>query len=217
MLAVDLLRLACGLLPSARLKNWLLRRLGWDVARTAHIAPCVLWRIQRVRIADHCYMGLGNVVRALDSFTLDQYAVVGGMNLIAGPRAVVGARTFTLGVEASITYRHTFDCSAGITIGKFTTIAGVGSVFLTHGIDIEQSRQVHTGIEIGDYCLISSNVCFTPGAVVGPRSQIAMGAVVHGNLEGGALYGGVPARRIKAIDGAYFSRPTGPVSGKRFA
>src|SRR5450756_3026085 len=57
------------------------------------------------------------------------------------------------------------------------------------------------------YCLISSDVRIAPGAVIGDRVLVAMGAVVSGRLEQHSqLYAGVPARPIRslALDADYW-------------
>ena len=48
---------------------------------------------------------------------------------------------------------HHFDCTSNIHIGKFTTIAGYHSQFLTHSIDLYENRQDSNSILIGDYPL----------------------------------------------------------------
>jgi acetyltransferase-like isoleucine patch superfamily enzyme len=92
-------------------------------------------------------------------------------------------------------------------------VAGVRSTFMSHGIDVRINSQVATGIAIGDYCLVSSNVALAPGSRIPSRSLVAMGAVVVHGLKGeGMLHAGVPAVVRKDVaGGAYFSRPHGVV------
>jgi acetyltransferase-like isoleucine patch superfamily enzyme len=70
-------------------------------------------------------------------------------------------------------------------------------------------------VEVGDYCFIGSDTRVTPGARIPDRCVIAMGAVVAGRLEEeDTLYGGVPARPIKKVEGAkYFDRDWGHLGG----
>jgi acetyltransferase-like isoleucine patch superfamily enzyme len=119
-----------------------------------------------------------------------------------------------LGKDSSITSRHYLDCSGGITIGNFTTIGGVRSTFLTHQIDLIQSIQTSQHLSIGDYCFIGSDVRLVPGAKIGDRVVVAMGAVVVGSLDQSyTVYGGVPASPIKTMGHAgYFQRKSGFVN-----
>jgi acetyltransferase-like isoleucine patch superfamily enzyme len=110
---------------------------------------------------------------------------------------------------AAITKHHHFDCTSPITIGKFTTIAGYYSQFLTHSIDIIESRQDSHPITIGDYCFISTNVVILGGAQMPDYSVLGAKSLLnkkHNQSYG--LYGGQPAIFIKNIDfGAkYFTR-----------
>lgn len=116
---------------------------------------------------------------------------------------------FTLGRESAVTARHYIDCSGGVTIGEYTTVAGVRSTILSHQIDLVEGVQSTKATKIGDYCFVSSNVCVTPGASIPDRSVVAMGAVVVGDLApADALFGGVPARVIRVHEdaGKYFRR-----------
>lgn len=62
-------------------------------------------------------------------------------------------------------------------------------------------RVVLHGCRIGDGCLIGMTATVMDGAVVGPRSIIGAGTLVPGGkeLEGGFLYVGSPARRVRAL------------------
>ena len=120
---------------------------------------------------------------------------------------------FRLGRNSAVTSRHYMDASGGIRIGDFTTVAGVRSTVITHGIDLMGSQQSVSGCSIGDYALVGSNVKLVPGAHVPERSLVAMGSVVIPGLEApAALYRGVPATRAKDLPpGRYITRESGPV------
>ncbi|MBI5140919.1 MAG: acyltransferase [Nitrospirae bacterium] len=57
---------------------------------------------------------------------------------------------------------------------------------------------VHDNVFVGVRSLIM------PGVTIGPNSIIAAGSVVTRSFDGGAVIGGIPARRIKSIE-EYFS------------
>jgi acetyltransferase-like isoleucine patch superfamily enzyme len=218
-----LLTAALAPMPQVLKRRAMERLLGARINRSATIGLSIV-------DCDDLDMGPGSrighftVLRGLRRAHLGSGATVGNFNWItAAPvfqsrsEGTDGDGCFTLGRESAVTSRHYVDCSGGVTIGEYTTIAGVRSTILSHQIDVHEGLQSTRSTHIGDYCLVSSNVCMTPGASIPDRSVIAMGAVVVGHLEVvGALYGGVPARLLRSgIDtGAYFRRARGYVGLK---
>ena len=95
---------------------------------------------------------------------------------------------FHLGAHSAITSRHYFACSGGVRIGIYTSIGGVRSTFITHQISWKSSDQTFRPIEIGDYCLITSNVQVAPGSIVGNRIVVGMGATIAGRLGPGVVH-----------------------------
>lgn len=62
-------------------------------------------------------------------------------------------------------------------------------------------RLDHVGkIDIRDNVFIGHNSVILPGVTIGPNSVVAAGAVVSADVLPHSVYGGVPARRICAID-----------------
>jgi acetyltransferase-like isoleucine patch superfamily enzyme len=192
--------------------------LGASIDRTAKIGFSIV-DSDRLDMGPGSRIGHFTVLRGLRHAYLGPGATVGNFNWItAAP--VFQSRSagtdddgcFSLGRESAVTSRHYVDCSGGVTIGEYTTMAGVRSTILSHQIDLSVGVQSTKTTCVGDYCFLSSNVCLTPGASIPDRSAVAMGAVVVGNLkETGALYGGVPARVLRSnIDsGRYFRRARG--------
>lgn len=114
--------------------------------------------------------------------------------------------------ESAITKKHHIDCTNSIIIGKFVTIAGYNSQFLTHSIDVYKGRQDSHPIKIGDYSFVSTGVKILGGANLPAYSVLAAGAVLTKNYtEEWKLYAGVPAKAIKDIpsDAKYFIRSEG--------
>jgi acetyltransferase-like isoleucine patch superfamily enzyme len=79
------------------------------------------------------------------------------------------------------------------------------------------------GIEIGNNVWTGAGCIFLPGCVVGDNAVIAAGSVVRGRVPPGELWGGVPARRIRAIaaeqkpekmDGVLLARSPGRPSSR---
>ena len=208
-----------GLMPSCALKILLMRRiLGWEVHGSARIGPCLFRGVGKVTVRKNASIAGLCVFLHVGHLEIGEGAIMGYWNWLGAAPTLrspaLDARTtgeaahFKLGDYAAITSRHYVDCSGGVEIGRFSVIAGVRSTILTHQVDTVRSQQILRAVQVGEYCLVGSNVQIVPGASIADRSVIAMGSVVVGILESAAcLYGGVPARRIKQMDGgAYFER-----------
>jgi acetyltransferase-like isoleucine patch superfamily enzyme len=206
-----------ALLPASELKIFLLRRLGWAIGDGVYIAPCLVLMADhgRVNIGDGAWIGPFNVFKDLAALTIGEHAGIGHWNWVtAAPRlGEAGAPCLLqLGPHSAITSRHYIDCSGGIRVGTHTTIAGQRSSFLTHGISWKSSDQTFRPIEIGDYCLISSNVQVTPGSVVANKVVVGMGATIGGRLLEPGLYLQPRATLVKSdLVGEYFRREEGHI------
>ncbi len=209
-------------LPASELKNSLLRRLGWAIGNRVRIGPCLVSRVDRVEIGDGAYIGSFNVIRDLAVLTLGEHAEICHWNWVTAAKELgdAGAACLLhLKPHSNITARHYLDCSGGIRVGTHSAIGGVRSTLITHGISsaswparTRRKSNTHTcsPIEIGDYCLISSNVQVSPGTVVGSRIVVGMGATIAGRLVDPGLYMQSRATLVKSdLDGEYFPREAG--------
>ncbi|UQX12186.1 acyltransferase [Candidatus Mycobacterium methanotrophicum] len=204
-----------ALLPGSELKNSLLRHLGWAIGDGVRIGPCLVFGVERVDIGGGAYIGSFNVIRDLASLKLEEHAELCHWNWVTASRRLgeAGAACLLhLGPHSNITSRHYIDCTGGVRVGSHTAIAGVRSTFLTHGISWKSSAHTCSPIEIGDYCLISSNVQVSPGTVVGSRIVVGMGATISGRLLDPGLYIQSRATLVKSnLDGEYFHREEGHI------
>jgi acetyltransferase-like isoleucine patch superfamily enzyme len=207
------------LLPQP-LKRVALRRLfGWTIHPSARVGLSLFDNVRGVRLGAGAHIGHFNVFRDLERVELGEKAFIGQWNWITAADVLVrqpheDARGFlSLGEHAAITSRHYVDCTGGVDVGAYATVAGVRSTILTHQIDVASSSQQTAGTRIGAYCFVGSDVRIVPGVSIADRCLVAMGAVVAGDLaEPGVLYGGVPAKALKHVDeGEYFRRTTGYV------
>lgn len=155
----------------------------------------------------------------LDEIIMEKNASIGRSNWITGFTSIKSSRHFQhqpgrksvllMKEGAAVTKKHHLDCTSPITIGKFTTIAGYQSQFLTHSIDIIESRQDSHPISIGDYCFVSTNVVVLGGSVLPDYSLLGAKSLLSKEFrEAFTLYAGVPAKPVKSIqkDAKYFSR-----------
>ncbi len=113
---------------------------------------------------------------------------------------------------AAITGKHFIDCTNSITIGEYTTVAGIKSQLLTHSINLKTSKQESSPIEIGKYCFIGTSCVFLRGSKIPDYSIVGAMSLVNKQFnENNCLYGGVPVKRIKKLDNSYkyFERKIG--------
>lgn len=212
--------LATMLLPWAIRRPLLVKLYGYEIHPTARIG--LSWfRPRELKMEAHSRIGHLNVCKGLDRVELGEHAVIEKLNWIYGfPSGI--AEHFTLdgervpsllvGDHSAITSRHIIDCTNTIRIGRFATVAGYRSQFLTHSIDIQISRQRSKPILIGDYTFVGTSVVILGGSILPDRSVLAAGAVLNKELrDPGYLYAGVPAKAVKKIerDALYFSREIG--------
>jgi serine acetyltransferase len=203
------------------LKRWALQRFfGYQLAATARIGYS--WVFPKQLIMDEqAAIGHGNVMIHLDRVVMGVAATIARGNWVTGfPKN--GARHFQhqperqpeliLGDHAAVTKNHHLDCTHSIQIGRFTTVAGYGSQFLTHSIDVVANRQDSKPIRIGDYCFVGTDCTVLGGASLPDRSVLGAKSLLNHACEvPGQLYAGVPAKGIKALpeDAGYFHRTTG--------
>jgi acetyltransferase-like isoleucine patch superfamily enzyme len=98
-----------------------------------------------------------------------------------------------------------YGCAGGITIGD-DTIIGNYVTFHSENHRIEDRSTpirlqgvTHAGISVGRDCWVGAKVTVLDGAHIGDGCVIAAGSVVTaGEYEAGGIYGGVPAKLIKA-------------------
>jgi len=200
---------------------WPIRRIalqkcfGFQIDRTAIVGFSLL-DVKCIHLGAGVRIGHLNYFRGLDRLTMDEESRIGNLNWFT---AIQGGQNFSNGRKrelnlkrhSAITSRHYFDCNDAITVGEFTTIAGVRSTFLTHGIDLGRNVQTTSPIAIGQYCFIGSNVLFLSDSIIGDFSLVAAGTVIPGKrYPDRSLIAGVPGRVIKeGLSGEYFQRKFG--------
>jgi maltose O-acetyltransferase len=97
-----------------------------------------------------------------------------------------------------------FDTRAPITIGARAGIApGVKLVTADHELGGPERRAgayAPRPIVVGDGAWIGASATILSGVTIGPGAVIASGSVVHRDCEPHTLYGGVPAKPIRALE-----------------
>jgi acetyltransferase-like isoleucine patch superfamily enzyme len=106
-----------------------------------------------------------------------------------------------LNIGVGLTGRKFIDCTGGIYIGEFSTIAGLWTQILTHSIDIYRSRQHAASVHVGKYCFVGTGCILLPGSVLPDYSVLGAGSVLNKAFtENGVLYAGSPAMPKKRFD-----------------
>lgn len=208
-----------------QIRRWLLNRFfGYQIHSEARIGLSLIVPEQLIMEAGAAIGNL-NMCRGVALLHMGERSIISRLNWITGmPRA--HSKFFQhkkdrypslrLGAHSAITSNHYFDCTDEIKIGKFTTIAGLGSQFLTHSIDLYESRQDCQPISIGDYCFVGTKSVFLPGSALGDYNVLAAASLVNKKYaRKQVLIGGVPAKVIRSLPikkVKYFSRTDGFVS-----
>ena len=208
-----------------RRRRALLRVLcGFTIDRTARISRFALLLCSRLEMGARGYIGPFTVCKGMDLIRVAEDGYIGPFNWITAFPIGTGSRHFELDPQrkpqliveehAAITSRHLIDCTDEVRIGAFSTFAGFRSQILTHSIDLKQSRQRCKPVRIGHHCFVGTGSILLGGSALPDCSVLAAHSLLTSSPEtAGYLYGGVPAKPIKAIDpdDLYFSRTTGYV------
>lgn len=114
-------------------------------------------------------------------------------------------KAITFGPDVFVNYGCYFDAAARITLGAGVRV-GMHSRFLTSSHEIGAShlrgaRNTSAPITVGDGTWIGAAVTILPGVVIGRGCVIAAGSVVTSDCPPNGLYGGVPSRLIKTLEG----------------
>jgi acetyltransferase-like isoleucine patch superfamily enzyme len=113
--------------------------------------------------------------------TIGRDCLIGEYNVIRGQGGVhIGDRVYTSPMTQIIAVNHVFD--------------DPDRPFVEQGITAE-------GIVIENDVWIGAQAVITDGVRVGEGAVVAAGAVVTGDVEPHTVVGGVPARRLRTIDG----------------
>lgn len=210
----DAARAAVWLLPASQAKNFVLRRLGHNVHPHARARSNFVWKVEAMELGNGSRIGRWNIVKNMKRVRLGGRAVIAHMNLISAHpvyvRGLPDGGVLEVGAHATVMSRHSLDCSARVDIGPFVCMAGHDTRIVTHSIDLKTDTQAAIPVCIGERSFVATRCVLLGGGVVPARSVLAAGAVLVGgaNTEPG-LYAGVPARRVKDIDGAWFDRDQG--------
>jgi len=205
---------------------WFLRRralekwFGFVIHPSARIG--LAWVFPKILVMEaNAKIDHFTVAIHLDKITLKANATLGRSNWITGFPSEKNSLHFhhqdrraelIMGESSAVTKNHHLDCTNLISIGRFATVAGYSSQFLTHSIDVYENRQDSLPIYIGDYTFVGTNVVILGGSSLPSHSVLGAKALLNKPfIDEWTLYGGVPAKVVRAIPlhAKYFTRATG--------
>ena len=189
-----------------RVRRWALEEIfGFEISPSARVGFSIV-APSFLRLATNSSIGHLNFVRGMELIDLGEGALIGPLNWIYGISArelssTDGTSALILGEGACITGRHMIDCSAPISLGKFSLVAGYGSQMLTHSVDLVKNRQGAKAIGIGDYALVGTRSVVLGGATLPGYSALGAGSTLRHDYQGEyTIYAGVPAKRVAETD-----------------
>lgn len=197
--------------------------LGCHIDKTAKIGLSFIC-VRKIKMGPHSRIGHGNIIRNLELLDLGAHASISRFNRVTAlPLSSqkhftdVDGRfpSLTLGAHAAVVHGNFFDCCSAITIGHHALIAGHGSAFFSHGINVEHCKQETAPVTIGNYSMVAACCVITKGATLPDYSLLGANSTLHkAHTETHTLYSGVPAAAVKRLspDCLFFHRETGYVA-----
>lgn len=128
--------------------------------------------------------------------------VAWGASVAEGVR--IRGRLLAVGGGSTLNQDVQIDCSAQVSIGRDCGIGyGVRLITGNHFFNdpaVRAGREFYEPISVGNGVWIGSGAIILPGVTIGDGAVIAAGAVVNRDCDSHALYGGIPARRLRKLE-----------------
>jgi len=189
--------------PGARIGFSLLCVDRLYMARGARIGHFNLIILRRVVMRPGSYMGRTNLMSGPLSLWLGRDAALGnGNKVVRGPLGEVttGPSYLRLGRLSKITSDHRVDCTRSVTLGDYSTVAGVGTMIWTHGyvhdLDGPGRYRIDGAISIGDNVYIGAGCIVSMGVRIISGVMVGAGVTVSRDLLEQGLYVSAPMRML---------------------
>jgi galactoside O-acetyltransferase len=141
-------------------------------------------------------IGCGNITLG-SNFQISRLATIAANNggkIVIGNNTAINEKTF---IGASD--KGYIEIGNDVTIAYNVSIRASDHIFVDKNAPIKEQGHIEGKIIIEDNVWIAANCIITKDVIIGKNSVIAAGAVVTGDVEPNAIYGGIPARKIKNI------------------
>jgi acetyltransferase-like isoleucine patch superfamily enzyme len=206
---------------------WGIRRIllnklfSYDLDKNAYIGFSIVLA-DKVKMDSNSKILHFNFCNGISLLSLSQNSTIGTFNYITGFPNIKSLHFnhlqnrkchLVLEEHSAITSRHFIDCTTGVFIGKFTTIAGIRSQIFTHSINLKRNIQDGKSVYIGDYCFVGTRVVVLPGSILPNFSILGAASLLNKQFSDEyVLYAGNPStmqKKLKPQDYLYFSRESG--------
>lgn len=153
------------------------------------------------------YLAFANhIVNRIPSYFIRKmiYRYLYGMKIGRKTNLQMGIRVYapwkiTIGDHCSVGHNSLLDGRRGIRIGNNVDIAGYVRIFtLGHDLDDPGYKTVGETVVIEDDASVFTGAYILPGRTIGKGSVIALASVVTKDTEPWHIYGGNPAKKIRA-------------------
>lgn len=169
-----------------------------------HIGHFNFVRVNRLVMRRSASIGRSNLIHGPLSVNLGERAAVGNRNkILRGQLGLVvsGPALFRLGELTKITSDHRVDCTASVTVGAFSTIAGIACELWTHGYVHDQSGpgryRIDGTVRIGHNVYMGSGSVITAGVTVADGVIVGAGTTVASSLLEPGLYVSAGLRKLE--------------------
>jgi len=162
---------------------------------------------------------LGRVVRRIRAALRNGYyrglcKHLGGNTYIGDGVMITVPRNVLIGDHVCINDRVIIQASeeASVTIGDHVIVSYAAMILTGRYTQTTYSAggsQKYFPVGIGDRAWIGAGAIILPGVTVGENSVVAAGAVVTRDIPANVLVAGIPARRVKDLDGDATARQEG--------
>jgi acetyltransferase-like isoleucine patch superfamily enzyme len=215
-----ILLLAIMFLPMSLKRKAYRAWFGYQIADDARIGVAFI-ACKNVVMAQGTRIGHFTVIKQLDRLEMAEGANIGTFNMITAIPSHASVHfthqperypALIIGAHSSLTGRHYVDCCDTVTIGAFTIVAGMGTRFFSHSVNMELNRQETAPIRIGSYCMVGAGSIILKGATLPDYCALGAGSTLQKTyFETHMLYSGVPANPVKQLSPnyAYFHRTAG--------
>ncbi len=209
-------------LPWRMRRLWLKRFFGYKLHRRSRIGLSWVFPAH-LEMGDGAVIDNFTLVKHIDTLRMEEHTFIGRLCWITG--SPLSRETSFRGEErqpmlhmrkhAEVTMLHHIDCTNKVVIGEFSMVAGYGTQFLTHSVDLDNSEQRSRPITIGNYCFIGTNSVILGGSEMADCSVLGAKSLLNKKwTQKYVLLGGVPAKIVKELspDMKYFKRTKGTIS-----
>lgn len=205
-----LLSLLIWLLPSCGFKIWALRRLGNNIGADVTIGPTLVLSCGHFSLDDGATISPFNAFRRLANVRIGKNCFIGSWNQITAAAEyqeysdLVGL--LLLEEQSILMNRHYLDCSGQIILRRYSAIGGIRSIFQSHEIDLTEDKTAIGRIILGENAMTGTAVIMLKDSYLPERSVLAAGSIAAKAKEGAelppsSLYGGIPAKPLRPLEG----------------